>query len=277
MIFAIREIWRDYECFGLDYFTEFCQLPFKSIWVKRVQKMNKKELLVKYSLEFLVIVLGISVSFWLSQISKNNYIQKERIKVLNSLKEEVSEIKDYCLERKKNWQKDINILNVFTTTLHQPFNFETLKQLTKSKGRVQFNLIYYRVFEPPTDRYHAIISSGDLKYVRSDKIKNLLNKIHITYSSYVQTSINYEKNLKQNILPIVTKRHPSLITKKNDNSISFEKYCNLVHQSIKKDSELVSSLTLLKEYQKNKINLLSMYLVLIEDLETELGNSLKQK
>lgn len=239
--------------------------------------MKRKELLVKYLLEFLVIVLGISVSFWLNQISINNHTKKERIKVLNSLKEESKEIRDYCIERKKNWQKDIAILNVFTTPLNQKFNFETLKKHTKSKGRVQFNLIYYRVFEPPTDRYHAIISSGDLKYVKSDKIKNLLSRIHITYYSYVQTSIDYEKKLKQNILPIVNKRHPSIITKKNNNSISFEQYCKLVYSSIKNDKELISSLTLLREYQKNKINLLSMYIVLVEDLENELANSLNEK
>ncbi|MAU35742.1 MAG: hypothetical protein CMD14_00010 [Flavobacteriales bacterium] len=239
--------------------------------------MKRKDWFIKYSLEFIVIVLGISVSFWLNQVSTNKQNNNERIKVLNSLQKEAEEINDYCAERKKNWQNDIAILNAFINPVNQQFNFETIKHLTKSKSRIQFNLIYYRVFEPPTDRYHSIINSGALKYINSDKIKEMLSRIHITYSSYVQTTIDYEKKLKEDIVPVISKRHPDIIIKKNDNSISTEKYCDIIYNSIQNDRELISTLILLEEYQKNKINWLSMYIVLIEDLETEINKVLSKK
>ncbi len=239
--------------------------------------MKKKDWFIKYSLEFFVIVLGISVSFWLNQVSTNKQNNNERIKVLNSLQKEAKEINDYCEERKTNWQNDIVILNAFINPTNQQFNFETIKNLTKSKSRIQFNFIYYRVFEPPTDRYHSIINSGALKYINSDKIKEMLSRIHITYSSYVQTTIDYEKKLKEDIVPVISKRHPDIIIKKNDNSISTEKYCEIMYNSIKNDRELISKLILLEEYQKNKINWLSMYIVLIEDLETEINKVLSKK
>ena len=239
--------------------------------------MKRKDWFIKYSLEFIVIVLGISVSFWLNQVSTNKQNNNERIKVLNSLQKEAKEINDYCQERKTNWQNDIAILNAFINPKNQQFNFETIKNLTKSKSRIQFNLIYYRVFEPPTDRYHSIINSGALKYINSDKIKEMLSRIHITYSSYVQTTIDYEKKLKEDIVPVISKRHPDIIIKKNDNSISTEKYCDIIYNSILNDRELKSTLILLEEYQKNKINWLSMYIVLIEDLETEINKVLSKK
>jgi len=239
--------------------------------------MKKKDWFIKYSLEFFVIVLGISVSFWLNQVSTNKQNNNERIKVLNSLQKEAKEINDYCEERKTNWKNDIAILNAFINPKNQQFNFETIKNLTKSKSRIQFNLIYYRVFEPPTNRYHSIINSGDLKYIKSDKIKEMLSRIHITYSSYVQTTINYEKKLKEDIVPVISKRHSDIIIKKNDNSISTEKYCEIIYYSIQNDRELKSKLILLEEYQKNKINWLSMYIVLIEDLETEINKVLSKK
>ena len=65
--------------------------------------------------------------------------------------------------------------------------------------------------------------------------------------------------------------------KKNDNSISTEKYCDIIYNSIQNDKELMSTLILLEEYQKNKINWLSMYIVLIEDLETEINKVLSKK
>ena len=39
----------------------------------------------------------------------------------------------------------------------------------------------------------------------------------------------------------------------------------------------MSTLILLEEYQKNKINWLSMYIVLIEDLETEINKVLSKE
>ena len=168
-------------------------------------------------------------------------------------------------------------MNAFINPINQQFNFETIKNLTQSKSRIQFNLIYYRVFEPPTDRYHSIINSGDLKYINSDKIKEMLSRIHITYSSYVQTTIDYEKKLKEDIVPVISKRHPDIIIYKNNNSISTKKYCDIIYNSIQNDRELMSTLILLEEYQKNKINWLSMYIVLIEDLETEINKVLSKE
>ena len=61
--------------------------------------MLKKKYIIKYSLEFVVIVLGISVSFWLNKLSVNSQNEGERIKILNSLKMEINEIRDYTNER----------------------------------------------------------------------------------------------------------------------------------------------------------------------------------
>ena len=74
--------------------------------------MGKRKLFFKYTLDFVILVMGISVSFWLNQVSISNQNNKERIKVLNSLYEESKEIKNYCVERKKNWQNDITILDL---------------------------------------------------------------------------------------------------------------------------------------------------------------------
>ena len=238
--------------------------------------MKRKDWIIKYSLEFVIIVLGISASFWLNQVSINNQNNEERIKVLNSLLDETKAIKEYCSERKLNWENDISILNAFIGKTNQDFDYETIYNLTKSKSRVQFNLIYYRVFEPPTDRYHSIINSGSLKYVNSEKVKEMLSRVHLTYSSYVQTTIDYEKKLKENIIPIISRRHSDIIIKQSDNNVSLKDYCNIINVSIKNDQELMSKLILLENYQKNKINWLSMYIVLVEDLKNEINEVLSK-
>ena len=61
--------------------------------------MNKKvkKYILKYSFEFLVIVMGISVSFWLNELSIEKNENRERLKVLNNIKTEIKDIKKYTI------------------------------------------------------------------------------------------------------------------------------------------------------------------------------------
>ena len=113
-----------------------------------------KKYLLKYSLEFLVIVMGISVSFWLNQVSVEKNENKERVKILTQLKTEIKDIKKYTNDRMKYWQDDIDLYAMF---LSSEFQIQAIKEITSSKSRVEYNLIYYRDFEPPMNRYISII------------------------------------------------------------------------------------------------------------------------
>ena len=71
-----------------------------------------KKYLIKYSIEFIVIILGITVSFWLNEFSLNSQNEKERVKVLIGLQSEINEIRNYCTQRKATWKIDMNILDI---------------------------------------------------------------------------------------------------------------------------------------------------------------------
>ena len=112
----------------------------------------KKKYIIKYLFQFIVIVVGISVSFWLNEISIDNQNEDERIKVLNSLNMEVNEIRSYCDERLNRWSSDRQILRMFLNADGMRFNVDSLLKLTSSKNSIEFNLIYFRVFDPPMNR-----------------------------------------------------------------------------------------------------------------------------
>ena len=232
--------------------------------------MKRKEWIVKYLSEFVIIVLGITVSFWVNQLSINAQNSKERVKVLNSLQEEADEIYAYCKERKENWNQDLLILNSLLDEKSKAIESENI-----NKSRIQFTLIYYRVFEPPTDRYHSIINSGQLKYLHSEKIKELISKLHITYSTYVQTTIQHERELRAELLKIILNDHPDFILSKDNRNISLEKYYHMLHIAVSEDDNLHSSLILLRDYQNNRTKWLELYLALVEDLNTEIALALK--
>ena len=104
-----------------------------------------RKYLIKYLLESIVIITGISVSFWLNQVSIDNETKNERFRVLNSLLLEVQEIEDYSNERLKIWNQDIEI---YSNLLKDDLNTDLIESIAISKSRIEYNLIYYRDFSP---------------------------------------------------------------------------------------------------------------------------------
>ena len=230
-----------------------------------------KNILAKGVIEFLAVLLGITVSFWLNQLSIDNQNEKERIKVLTSLQMEINEIKNYCDERKRTWKKDINLLNEFLYPSNGIFSVDSILKMTTSKSRIERFMIIYRVFDPPMNRYYSIINSGDLKYVKSDKVKEILSRLHNTSFSYVETSVEYEKQLKQSFLSFLAINHSDVILARDNTKISINRYAELLNDAIKSDDKLKANFIMIKRYLEIKMTQLKLYMINLDDLEREIN------
>jgi len=231
----------------------------------------KKKYLIKYSFEFVVIVIGISFSFWLNELSIDNQNELERIKVLNSLKMEINEIRDYTFEREKTWVTDLRLLNELLFTRNGVIDTDSILKITTAKSRIETFLVIYRVFDPPMNRYYSIINSGDLKFVKSDKIKEILSRLHNTSFSYVETTVEYEKQLKQSFLPFLSQNHPEIILARDDTSVSMKKYIDIISRSINIDKKLKANFIMVKRYLDYKLSFLRLYNMSLDDLEREIN------
>ena len=231
----------------------------------------KKKYLIKYSFEFVVIVIGISVSFWLNELSIDNQNELERIKVLNSLKMEINEIRDYTYEREKTWVTDLRLLNELLFPRNRVIDTDSILKITTAKSRIETFLVIYRVFDPPMNRYYSIINSGDLKFVKSDKIKEILSRLHNTSFSYVETTVEYEKQLKQSFLPFLSQNHPEIILARDDTSVSMKKYIDIISRSINSDKKLKANFIMVKRYLDYKLSFLRLYNMSLDDLEREIN------
>ena len=72
--------------------------------------MPRSKSILKYFIEFTVIVLGVSASFWVEEYREKLQNKEEKFKVLNNLKIELDEIDVFSLERKLMFTKDEKIL-----------------------------------------------------------------------------------------------------------------------------------------------------------------------
>jgi len=230
-----------------------------------------KKYIIKYSIEFVVIILGITVSFWLNELSIDNQNEEERIKVLTSLQMEINEIKYYCDGRKQTWEMDISLLNEFLYPSNKIFNIDSIVKITTSKIRIETFIILYRVFDPPMNRYYSIINSGDLKYVKSDKVKEILSRLHNTTFSYVETAVEHEKQLKQSFLSFLAINHSDVILARDNTKISINRYAELLNDAIKSDDKLKANFIMIKRYLEIKMTQLKLYMINLDDLEREIN------
>ena len=230
-----------------------------------------KNYAIKYSIEFVVIILGITVSFWFNALSIENQDEKERIKVLSSLQLETNEIKFYCDEKKQTWGNDIRLLNEFLNPTKGELNIDNILKITTSKNRIETFMVLYRVFDPPLNRYQSIINSGYLKYVKSEKVKEILSRLHNTSLSHIETAVEHEKQLKQSFLPFITVNHPEVILARDNNLISVNQYSGILSEAIHSDDRLKAKFVMLNRYLEYKISILQVYMINLEDLESEIN------
>lgn len=230
-----------------------------------------KNILARGGIEFLAVLLGISASLWIDKNQKESDIELERIKILTSLQMEMNEIKNYCDERKRTWKKDINLVDEFLYPSNGIFSVDSILKMTTSKSRIERFMIIYRVFDPPMNRYYSIINSGDLKYVKSDKVKELLSRLHNTSFSYVETSVEYEKQLKQSFLSFLAINHSDVILARDNTKISINRYSELLNDAIKSDDILKANFIMIKRYLEIKMTQLKLYMINLDDLEREIN------
>jgi len=145
-----------------------------------------KKYLLKYTFEFLVIVLGISVSFWLNNWSesvKENNIEKDLVNLL---------IID--VENKKNESKnDIGIFNSAIETFEKVLNtWETTKKIDTT--HLKSTLRYLRLDTPYFNEISPIYNSLSNTKLWKNLPDELVNEINNLYRMrYQEIKIRFEK------------------------------------------------------------------------------------
>ena len=234
--------------------------------------MFKRKFFLKLGLEIIAIIIGISASFGISKISNERDKEIQRERVLNSIQIESNDIKNYCDDRMKIWNQDIQIYNIL---LKDELNIEKLKKIAISKNRVEYNLLYYRDFDPPMNRYRSAINTGDLKYINSENIKESITRLHNLNFGKVVSTVDYEKKIIDIIIELITKEKPSLVLNGNDLKINFDDYLKFLHKLIQENEKLKSNLTVQLKYFKTRISSLKIYMITLEELQYELERILK--
>jgi|TARA_B100001250_G_scaffold410958_1_gene438495 hypothetical protein len=197
--------------------------------------MSKYKILIKYTIEFIVIVSGVSASFLGEEYREGLQNENERIKALNNIKIELDEIDTYCEERKNNYVKDRNVLKYL---LGNPdYAFDTIDNLVQSSPGIAFALNDYREFQPPMNRYNSIINEGTIKFIKSDSVKQQLSELHNTFYSYLNSIVDDEKVIQQKLSFYLAENYPKVILLETYDTEK-KTYYNLLSKAVNNDEIL---------------------------------------
>ena len=171
--------------------------------------MSKYKTLIKYTIEFIVIVAGVSASFLGEEYREGLQNENERIKALSNIKIELDEIDTYCEERRNNYVKDRNVLKYLLD--NTDYAFDSIDKLVQSSPGIAFALNDYREFQPPMNRYNSIINEGTIKFIKSDSVKQQLSELHNTFYSYLKSVVDDEKLIQQKLSFYLAENYPKVI------------------------------------------------------------------
>lgn len=210
-----------------------------------------KKVFVKYMIEFFVIVVGISVSFWFDryQVSLDN-IDRE--------KEVISELAT---------ELDLIQLSVENRESAFTFDFENLTMiLNDSLNNVNFNypelLIAttdYKGFSPSEEIYTSLKYDGGLKFIRFNSIKIAIESLYNGTKYGVIANMEDEIIVQRDVLKYIQYNYPKLLVDIEKMRISELEKISIFTDIVQKDKTLKSLLTSKLRFMKNKLRFLQDY------------------
>jgi hypothetical protein len=221
-----------------------------------------KKYLIKYSLEFLVIVMGISVSFWLSNYQESIDNAEKEIQVYNDLFNSVSSLYDEIEDRTLAFKFDLDIIeNLLGLSDFNKYNYDDL----------MVAVIDWRGFDPNQETYSTLKEEGSLKYISSKELKVNLEKFYGSEGGYIISNMEDDIIMQREILKYLNYNHPILVLRNNEYNdesliLNFKSVAN-------KDLTLKSLIKAKQRFMLNKYNGILEY----DKVQKELKGQIKSE
>ena len=224
-----------------------------------------KKYLIKYSLEFLVIVLGISVSFWLSNYQESIDNAEKEIQVCNDLFNSVSSLYDEIEDRTLAFKFDLDIIeNLLGLSDFNKYNYDDL----------MVAVIDWRGFDPNQETYSTLKEEGSLKYISSKELKVNLEKFYGSEGGYIISNMEDDIIMQREILKYLNYNHPILVLRNNE--YNDESLILNFKSVVNKDLTLKSLIKAKQRFMLNKYNGILEYDKVQKELKGQIKSELNK-
>ena len=212
---------------------------------------SMKKIIFKYVIEFSVIVLGISVSFWFDKYQKSlDNIDREK-EVLSELSTELEVIENTIKNRDSVFRFDKeNLIRIID---------DDLENISFTYSELLIASIDYRGFSPSEEIYTSLKYDGGLKFIRNSNIKIAIESFYNGTKYGVLANIEDEIVVQREILKYIQYNHPQVLIEISKMKISEFKKIKLFTNIVQKDSTLKSLLVSKLRFMNSKLIFLQRY------------------
>ena len=247
-----------------------------------------KNILARGGIEFIAVVLGITISFWLDNKKEEWDNSKVEIKLLESILDDVENIKTYNQERSEMFDLENDVMDHISSNWDNLKVDSIAKVLSTSGYKTSIHTMFfdYREFHPPISSLRMVLNDDSINLIKSKEIKSLISKLVNTDYGFVTKNVDTEialqielrntimkDNSKNIILPIETTSQ-SLFDR-------FENGDEYIDRTIS-DLEVLLNIYYFRNYLNLKIRQRAMVMIFISifndtliDLEQEIIKILK--
>ena len=232
--------------------------------------MNKrlKKYFIKYTLEFFVIVIGISFSFFVQNVRQEKEIDSKRQLIISNLLDELESNQNYITKRKSEFVREMDYVNKL---LNDSLTFKMFEEYPKENSPLNPFFSVLR-FEPSSSIYNSLVNDGSLNLIKSSEVKTLINEVYKSKINYLNYFVDAEYKSAIEVERIFINNYPEIYLRNFWFNYSDKKLINNVFQIMKKDIHFKALMVQKISFMEVKIGALNSYAKQRDSLITLLKN-----
>jgi hypothetical protein len=147
-----------------------------------MKKDNIKKYFIKYSLEFFVIVIGVTFSFFLQNIRNDIEINTKRELIIDNLLSELESDQAYIEKTKQDFKREMEYVNKL---LSDSLTTKEIKNYPKNFSSLN-PFFSVKKFRPSRSIYNSIVNDGSFNIIEPTSLKALIDNVYeLNYNTII--------------------------------------------------------------------------------------------
>ena len=223
--------------------------------IKKLVMKSKKKYLVKYSLEFLVIVLGISVSFFAQNTIKEKELDIKRELIIKNILNKLKSNNEYIIKTKDNFFREFDYVNGL---LNNSLTKKKIKEYRKNYSPLNpfFSVVSFR---PSRSIYNSLLNDGSFNLIESPKLKALIDDVYKLNYNSILNIIESEKEIAFEADRFFVNNHSEVYVQNFWFNFNNDKLINSVFEIMQNDNHFKALMVQKISYMEIKTSTLDEY------------------
>ena len=234
--------------------------------------MNKrtKKYFIKYTLEFFVIVLGISFSFLVQNIRKEKELDLKTELIIRNLLNELESNQAYITNKKDDFSREFDYVNGL---LNDSLTIKKIKEYPANYSPLNPFLSVVS-FSPSRSIYNSLVNDGSFNLIQPPTLKALIDDVYKLNYNSILNIIELERNIAVEADRFFVNNHSDIYIKNFWFNLKDEKLTNSVFEIMKNDNHFKALMVQKISYMEIKTVALNEYSTKRDSLIKLLENKL---